>query len=309
MGPNLHVAEWPWYYVAVYFFLGGIAAGSYLLAAIADIFGDEEDWPLVRIGHYIALIAVIICPILLTLDLGQPFRFWRMLTQFKLLSPVSLGSWALFLFGLFAFISALIWLAKDGQLERGAMSALRPLSGPLSSLPRKIIAVIGGFCGLFVAGYTGVLLSTTANPFWNSNQLLGISFLVSALTASIAVISLVLIWRGHGNLITRSHFRDLWLMMLGFEIFLVAWELFHEGGGMLLTGQFFITFVVGVAIVGVLLPLILLAGHIGRSMSNGMVMLVAVLVLIGGFFFRYSILVAGEEAVSGAEAVLRYLLI
>jgi formate-dependent nitrite reductase membrane component NrfD len=37
--------------------------------------------------------------------------------------------------------------------------------------------------------------------------------------------------------------------------------------------------------------------------------LVAVLVLIGGFLFRYSILVAGEEAVSGAEAVLRYLLI
>jgi formate-dependent nitrite reductase membrane component NrfD len=308
MGPDLHVASWPWYLVAVYFFLGGIAAGSYLLAAIGDIFGDEEDWPLVRIGHYIAVIAVIICPILLTLDLGQPFRFWRMLTRFKLLSPVSLGSWALFLFGLFAFISALIWLAKDDQLQQGPLSALRSVESPLLSLPRKIIAVIGGFFGLFVAGYTGVLLSTTANPFWNSNQLLGISFLVSALTAAVAVISLVLIWRGYGHLITRHHFRDLWLMMLGFEIFLVAWELFHEGGEMLLTGQYLFTFVIGVAIVGVLLPLILLAGHIGRRMSTGMIVLVAVLVLIGGFFFRYSVLIAGEEAVSGVEAALRYLL-
>lgn len=302
MDPTLQVASWPWYYVAVYFFLGGVSAAAYLIAAIADIFGDELDRPLVRIGHYVALAFIILCPILLILDLGRPFRFWRMLTEFKLQSPVSLGSWALALFGLFATVSALIWLAHDGFFD----TRLRSLGNLLLRLPRKLIAVVGGFFGMFVAGYTGVLLSSTAIPFWNSNQLLGISFLTSAISSALAVIAIVLLWRGYGNLITRRNFRDLWLIVLGFELFLVTWELFHEGGGLLLTGQFFFTFVIGVAVVGVLIPLVLLALYIGRSMSNGTMVAVAAMVLIGAFLFRYSVLVAGQQSVGIPAAALLF---
>jgi formate-dependent nitrite reductase membrane component NrfD len=305
----LQVAAWPWYYVAVYFFLGGIAAGSYLLATIADIFGDsEEDAPLIRIGYYVALILIIICPILLSLDLGRPERFWRMLTQFKLQSPVSLGSWGLTLFGLFAGLSSVIWLAKDGYFERGQLKSLSALAPPLLSLPRKVIAVVGGIFGIFVAGYTGVLLSSTTNPFWTSNQLLGISFLVSALSTAIAVISILLIWRGHSKLIVLHNFRDLWLVILGFEVFLIIWELFHEGGSVLLSGQFLFTFVIVAAIVGVIVPLILLALKFGKPMSNGLIMTVAVLVLIGGFFFRYSVLVAGRQVIETASEQVTLLL-
>lgn len=306
---TLQVAGWPWYYVAVYFFLGGIAAGSYLLATIADIFGDsEEDAPLIRIGYYVALILIIICPILLTLDLGQPGRFWRMLTQFKLQSPVSLGSWGLFLFGLFAGLLSVIWLAKDGYFEKGTLKSLSAIAPPLRSLPRKVIAVIGGFFGIFVAGYTGVLLSSTTNPFWTNNQLMGISFLVSALSTAIALVSILLIWRGHSKLIVLHNFRDLWLVILGFEVFLILWELFHEAGTVLLTGQFLFTFVVAAAIGGVIAPLILLALRFGKPMSNGLIMTVAILVLIGGFFFRYSILVAGQQVIETAGEQVTLLL-
>ena len=48
----LKVAEWPWQYVATYFFVGGVAAGAYLLAAIADIFGDSKtNAPLIKTGR------------------------------------------------------------------------------------------------------------------------------------------------------------------------------------------------------------------------------------------------------------------
>lgn len=301
MDVALQVAGWPWYYVAVYFFLGGIAAGSYLLAAIATVFGDiEEDAPLIRIGHYLALALIIICPVVLSLDLGRSERFWRMLTRFKLQSPVSLGSWGLFLFGLFAGLSAAIWLAEDGIFEKGLLRPLNFIGQELRRLPRKLIARVGALFGIFVAGYTGVLLSSTTNPFWNSNQFLGITFLTSALSTAIAAVVILLIWRGHDRLIAFHHFRDLWLVILGFEVFLVAWEVFHEGGGLLLTGQFLITFVVAVMILGILIPLILLAMNIGKPMSAGMLVAVAVLVLIGGFFFRYSILVAGQRFITTA---------
>ena len=299
-GVNLQVAGWPWYYVAIYFFIGGIAAGSYLLATIADVFGDsEEDAPLIKIGHYVAFILIAIAPLLLILDLGRPERFWRMLTQFKLDSPVSLGSWGLFLFGVFATLSAAIWLAKDGRLGS--------LGKTLEGLPRKVIAVIGAFFGTFVAGYTGVLLSSTTNPFWSGNQFLGVSFLTSALSTAIALVSILLILRGHSQLIVLHNFRNLWLIVLGFEIFLLAQEIILGESTMLLSGQFLYTFVIAVLIVGVIIPLILLVIHVGKSISNGMLVLVAVLVLIGGFFLRYSVLVAGQSFIGGAEHAMRLL--
>jgi formate-dependent nitrite reductase membrane component NrfD len=307
-GVTLQVSGWPWYYVAVYFFLGGIAAGSYLLAAIADVFGDsEEDAPLIKTGHYLALALVIICPILLVADLGRPERFWRMMTQFKWDSPVSLGSWGLFLFGLFCALSAAIWLAKDGYFEKGPLKALNPIGQELHRLPRRLIARIGAFFGIFVAGYTGVLLSSTTNPFWNSNQFLGITFLASALSTAIAIVSILLIWQGHSKLISLHNFRNLWLIVLGFEVFLVAWEIFHEEGAILLTGQFLFTFVIAVAVIGVLIPLALLAWNVGRPMSTGLLMAIAIMVLVGGFFLRYSVLVAGQESIGGAEHALRLL--
>jgi formate-dependent nitrite reductase membrane component NrfD len=287
----IQVGEWPWYYVAVYFYIGGIAAGAYLLAAMADVFGDsEQDRPLIRMGTYIAAVMVLICPVLLILDLGQPLRFWRMLSQFKLLSPVSLGSWGLFLFGFFVILSAAIWLGRDGRLPAG-------ITGILDRLPRKLIMRVGAFFGIFVAGYTGVLLSSTVVPFWNNNQLLGLTFLVSGLSTAIAIVSLALIRQGHGAIVGLHNFRTLELVLLAFEVFLIVWQLFIEGGDILLTGQFLYTFVIAVAIVGVLVPLVLLLANQDKSMSTGMLTLVATMVLIGGFFYRYSILVAGQHSV------------
>jgi len=278
-GPN-----WPWYYVATYFFIGGIAAGSYLLATVADLWGDpEQDKPLIKTGYLLALVLLIVCPILLILDLGKPDRFWRMLTQFKIMSPVSLGTWGLTFFGLFSALSAGYWL------------------GILRGLPRKPIAIIGSILALFVAGYTGVLLSSTTNPFWNSNPFLGITFLVSAISTAIAAVSLLMIMQGMGNLISIYNLRNLWLTVLGFEVFLLTWEFLHEEGAILFSGQYVMTFVVAVGLVGVLIPLILLALNTGKSMSNGLLALVALMVLVGGFCFRYSILVAGQEFVGVGE--------
>ena len=297
-GVQIQVAHWPWYYISVYFFLGGVAAGSYLLATIADVFGDSrEDAPIIRFGHYVSAILIIICPLLLVADLGQPLRFWRMLTQFKWDSPVSLGSWGLFLFGFFSVLSALIWLAQEGRFEQGALSSV---NGLLLRLPRRLIACIGALFGIFVAGYTGVLLSATTNPFWNENPLLGITFLTSALSTAIALVSILLIWRGHGRLIGLHNFRSLWLIVLGFELFLVTWEVFFASGGMLLSGQFLFTFGIAVILVGVIIPLVLLAWKVGQPISNGMLVAIAVLVLIGGFFLRYTVLVAGQEFIGSA---------
>ena len=57
--------DWGWY-IALYFFFGGLAGGCYFLAALIDLVGHPEDRPLARLGYYIAFPCVVISAMLLT---------------------------------------------------------------------------------------------------------------------------------------------------------------------------------------------------------------------------------------------------
>src|SRR2546426_7534166 len=126
--------HWAWL-IILYFFVGGIAGGACLLAAVVDWFGGPEDRPVVRTGYNVAAWGAILSAALLTIDLGRPLRFWHMLFQsanvpalmFKAWSPISVGAWALLLFGLFAVLSALGGMAEEGRVVE---SGPRPGGGP-----------------------------------------------------------------------------------------------------------------------------------------------------------------------------------
>ena len=82
------------------------------------------------------------------------------------------ASWALLLFGAFAF--ALV----PRRAGRGPpLGAVRSRRDPLRKVDR---AVVGGALGFFLASYTGVLLSVTNRPIWADTTLLGALFLASA---------------------------------------------------------------------------------------------------------------------------------
>ncbi len=132
--------QWEWY-IVWYFFLGGLAGGAYALGAILRLFGDQRDAPLARLAFLICLPALAICPILLTLDLGRPFRFWHMLVDsrtfslnFKYWSPMSVGAWVLVIFSAFALVSFLEAIGRTGRAPRGrtAGGSSRP-SAPCSA--------------------------------------------------------------------------------------------------------------------------------------------------------------------------------
>ena len=67
----------------------------------------------------------------LILDLGVPLRFWHMILYSKTFlpwpvwdSPISVGAYALLLFGLFSFLSFLDVLVETGRLPWAPMRAL-----------------------------------------------------------------------------------------------------------------------------------------------------------------------------------------
>src|SRR5213075_202334 len=94
-GPIINAPVWTWE-IPLYFWFGGIAAGSSFVALACDLSGDEDS---ARIARMVALAALAPSPPLLIMDLGRPERFYNMLRIFKPRSPMSMGAWALTLFG------------------------------------------------------------------------------------------------------------------------------------------------------------------------------------------------------------------
>jgi hypothetical protein len=132
--------------IGVYFFTGGLAGASSVLAAVARVSGQHV---LARHARHWALAGLGPSPALLIEDLGRPERFANMLRVLKPTSPMSVGSWLLTLYAPVATVSTLL-ADVDRAPHLGA--ALDVLAGALGS-------------GLTT--YTAVLVSDTATPVWH----------------------------------------------------------------------------------------------------------------------------------------------
>jgi protein NrfD len=284
--------EWGWL-VAGYLFVGGIAGGCYFLAALIDLFGTRADRALARTGYYLALPCVVLGGVLLTLDLARPLRFWHMLIEsntyrpmFKYWSPMSIGSWALLVFGGFSVLACLGALAEDGRLRWPALRMLRP-----PALPGVVLATVGALAALYVASYTGVLLAVTNRPIWSDNHLLGMLFVVSAASTSAASI-LLLAHRFGWDVPAVANLRRMERLTIGLELLVLLALVLSLGSvarGWMNAWGVLLALVVAV---GTIVPLALTWGGDVRRMN---VTAAAVLVLLGGLLLRVVVVFSAQS--------------
>ncbi len=287
--PVLKRPHWQWE-IALYFWTGGIAAGTYLVAAIADLFGDEHDRPTVRAGRLLPLPLVLVSAALLIKDLGRPEKFYNMLRIFKLKSPMSAGAWGLFAFGGFAGLSALLEAVAAADNLR---------------LLRRLVGLAGAPFGLFLGGYTGVLIAATAIPLWAGNRLLwGPTFIASAFSTGVAAIEAALALSGRGNRETLGKLDRVHRLSLTTEAALLAAGLARLGpsGRPLTRGRWSSLFVPGALGVGLLLPLLLGLLPRRREPSSGSTLLRAACVLLGGLLLRTCVVYAGKDSADDPHA-------
>jgi formate-dependent nitrite reductase membrane component NrfD len=288
--------DWGWL-VILYFFFGGLAGGSYFLAVLIDFFGRPEDRPLARLGYYISFPCMVISGLLLIIDLYRPERFWHMLIEshtfqpmFKPWSPMSVGSWAILIFGIFSFLSFLSALAEDDRWRWWRWPAARRLRPP--DRLGAVFSVIGGLLGLFVAGYTGVLLAVTNRPIWSDSPLLGMLFTVSA--ASISAAAMILLAQRYGWITPgwwSLHRMDAWFIVLEL-IVLVAFLISLGPVFRAWLNAWGVLLLLGVVVLGILLPLTLYWRRDWLGDRN--VTAAAALVLVGGFILRMVIVFSSE---------------
>ena len=253
-----------------YFFLGGIAGGAYFTAAIADNFGGARDGRVSRVGYLLSLPLVGICGALLVADLGVPLRFLNMMRTFKFWDPMSIGAWALGVFGLFTLVS----------------SALSFSSSPEWIARRRKIGLVGILFGFFLASYTGVLLSATALPPWSGSRLMGALFLASGASTGMAAISLMLFLTGGsaGDGWNRVKRADRFAMIFELVVLALFLVLLGSAARPMVSGHLAPLFWGGLVLVGLVVPLVLeFSLHRVRAVAA----LSPVLVLVGGFVLRY----------------------
>jgi hypothetical protein len=177
--PVIKPSVWTWE-IPVYFFVGGLAGGSAILAWAAHVAGAPPG--LTRAALWMALVGTLVSAALLILDLGRPIRFLYMLRVFKWRSPMSVGVWVLTAFG------GVVTLALAGMELGWHDVGPELLASVLLNVGVWSAAPLGGL----VATYTGVLIGATVVPAWNLHRgTLPLHFGVAGLGSAAASLELM----------------------------------------------------------------------------------------------------------------------
>lgn len=291
--------QWTWY-ILFYFFFAGIAGGTYVIGTLLRLSGDARDEPAARIAFLISFPATLICPILLTADLGVSFsRFWHMLIDvtpgetapiFHYWSPMSVGAWALLVFGLFTFVSFI-----DAFLSSRSGAPFLP------RLVNIVFNVIGGLVALFIASYTGVLLSVTNQPVWSDTWALGGLFLASGLSGAAALIALFIRNRPDAAFsLGRLHQADGYFSVL--ELVMLVAFFVTVGVAATLDRELVWLPLWAIAVIGIAASLVEARGHTRVQPSGGGTMagiridtlVVSILVLLGVLALRAAVIFSAQ---------------
>lgn len=275
----------PWgLWVAMYAMMVGMSAGAFIFAAVTYAFGLRSLFPAARIALPVALATFVGGMLAIWLDLGHPFRVWKLWLSTGFSSVMGWMAW--FYLAYFVVLCLLLWLAVvRRQAEGGTVRAL-------------------GWAGISLAlifgGGEGALFGVVgARPFWHSG-LTPILFIVEGLLSGVALVALA------GLLLSDMDERltaTLGRLVLGLLAVAILFEwaeisigyyasvpAYAESLKLVLFGQFSWVFWGLHVGLGILLPLVLLAAA-GRS--KGAVALASGLIAFTAISTKLNVVIPG----------------
>jgi Ni/Fe-hydrogenase subunit HybB-like protein len=171
-------------YIANFTFLVGVAAAAVMMVIPVYIYDNEELHDLVIFGELLAVAAIIMCLLFVTVDLGRPDRFWHLIPligQFNF--PASMLSWDVIVLNGYLVLNVYIC----GYLLYCRYQKKLPTKW--FYVPFVFIAIFWAISIHTVTAFLYVGLG--GRPFWNSS-IVGPRFLASAFTAGPALIILAI---------------------------------------------------------------------------------------------------------------------
>lgn len=172
------------FYIANFTFLVGVAAAAVLLVIPAYVYNFKPIKEIVLFGEILAITAIIMCLLFVTVDLGRPERAWHILPPpiGKMHFPNSMLSWDVvvlngyLILNLLAVGYVLYSLAKGEQYKMSFMWPIVVISIPWAFSIHTVTAFL----------YAGL----EARPFWNA-AVLAPRFIASALCSGPALMLII----------------------------------------------------------------------------------------------------------------------
>ena len=258
-------------------FLVGVAAGAWLFGIIFNYVPGLVAGFLLAGGGGIAHLAF----------LGRPERFWRMVRHVRT-AWISRGfvGLTLFLVGGVLYLPPLVLTGWPWAAD----SMLGYLGWGMAAFGMVVLIVYMGF----------VYTASKGVPFWNS-PLHPVLYMAYALRGGIAAV-LVTMALFNAPSVGATNLVTIWIAVTGVVIVLFALEIQGAltGGNPaarrsvreMLAGRMAVYFYGGTLLIGLVVPLALLSGHIA-PLSVGILAAIGLFSALGDFFMKYTTIRAG----------------
>ena len=262
-----HHAYWG-FPIALYFWLVGVSAGSFVVSSLGWVFGIKKYKPTAFFASNTAIAVLMIVPVLLVIDLGKPYRFFHLLlvSSFSHWSaPMVWGSFFIMSYPVGMMIYSFFVYRKN---ERWA----------------RVFGILAVVLALCTHWYTGVVMQLNPSRVPNHTSVAPILFLTGAYVSGIGFLILCLWIRNRLIAVEKrvpveliADMARLMLYGIVFDLFLLGNEFLQMTYGVaeehtmlydVFLGVFRWPYVYLEIIWGLLLPLIILViPWINRRMS------------------------------------------
>jgi predicted membrane protein len=316
--------------IVLYPYITGLVAGAFIMASLVRVFKVKALEPVYRLSLLTAFAFLLCAPLPLLCHLGHPERCFEVMMTPHLTSPMAIFGFV-YAWYLMAVLLLELWFdyrqdfVQWSQYESGFRGILyRAFTLGVTDESEKsvaldmklgwIISIVGIPSAFLLHGYVGFIFgSIKANPWWG-NVLMPIIFIMSAMVSGIALCVfnyMVLSW------IRRKRIDMKCLDAMGMFLFyalvidasIEALDWIHriysaeeafQTLRQLATEKLFWTLNVGQALMGTLVPLLLLGSlqllrkRVPEIVRKRMSFASAVLILLGVLSMRWNVVIGGQ---------------
>jgi Ni/Fe-hydrogenase subunit HybB-like protein len=314
--------------IVIYPYVTGLVAGAFILASLVKVFNVRELQPVYRMALLTALAFLMVATLPLLSHLGHPERSYEIF-----FTPNTTSAMAMFGFVYAWYLMAVLLLEiwfdyrKDlvlwAQQERGIKKLIYRVLSLFStdisekavlfdSKAERAITILGIPSAFLLHGYVGFIFgSIKANPWWSS-VLMPIVFLFSAIVSGIALILILYmivtpLRKKEVNMECLSKLSSFlfYAMIIDFSLEILDFiHRIYESEesihilAQLVSGRLFFSLVVVQLLIGMVLPLCMIAGvklfKAPFELRKLVYFVSAILVQVGIFATRWNVVVGGQ---------------
>ena len=314
--------------VVIYPYLTGLVAGAFILASLVKVFNVKEVQSTYRISLLTALAFLLVAPLPLLAHLGHPEKSFEIF-----LTPNTSSAMAMFGFVYAWYLMAvllleiwfdyrrdlILWSRSEKGIRKWIHKIISLFSGDISERAInfdkkaiKTVTIIGIPSAFLLHGYVGFIFgSVKANPWWSS-VLMPIVFLFSAIVSGIALVLLIYMvvmpirsklidmkcLDKMANFLFYTMIIDFSLETLDFIHRIYESEESINILATLVSGKLFVSLVVVQLLMGMIIPLGLIAAikifKTPDELRKLIYFVSALLVQVGIFSTRWNVVIGGQ---------------